>query len=312
MFILRLQPFDLDPGDTHISTIWQVSENSPDFSNILIETQEDVSNLLIKIFNIEATEGRKYYARARTISENAGLSVWSNVDVEIAVDIDDSLITTQEPKRIKPPQFNLSFAQNEFNHNSFIINLTPQQLTSATGHIATTWIIRNLEGKLLFISERDEVNLYELLVETILKENEIYIFEAQYHYANNDISMVGGISVYTARSQITSYIPKSTNPDGSFSGTYVDGVEELNIELDIPTNAIGSIIEIYKDSILIHTINGTSYNEEDIEYDSNGLITVRAKSILPIPQIDEWIYRTFISMNRQTSALPAGFPTPLG
>ncbi len=312
MLILRLNSFDIASGDEHVATIWQVSEEREDFSEIFIETAEDPDNLLIKIFNKQTTQGRKYYARARIVTRDAGLSVWSNIDLEIADNIDNSELQVHEPKRVRPPEFIIDdINANNYNHTCFTMRLKKQKLSSTTGLIATTWMIRDEEGKLVFISERNTVDLFDIFVTNILEQRRVYTLEAQYHYANNDNSMIGGITVYTSKSNFTDFIPRTIDGSGNVSGTYNNGTLELNIELDVPVNATDTIIEIYKDDILQTTIHATEYHATDLTYDKNGIITVRAMSIIPTQEQEEWVYRTFILLNRNYN-FPYDMPAQLG
>ncbi len=311
MIIVRLDPFILDPGDTHLSTIWQIAEGTPDFSNIVAETQEDTNNLLVKLFNVEAVPERTYYGRARIVSEEAGLSVWSNVDIELAKSIDDSISQNQEPNRYNPPVFDLPFMAEQFDHTLFNIKILQPNFSSDQSVKSTTWMIREDTGKLVYISEHDEDNLFEIFIDSLLKENRAYRFEAMFHFVNNDNTMIGSTLVYTSKSRITSFKPETLNGDGTHSGTYNNHLDTLSVELNLPPDAVSSVIEVYKDDELIDTVNDSVYIYEHPVYDSHGTITVRAKSIVPNQDQEEWIYRTFIKLNAG-SGFPLTLPNAMG
>jgi len=315
MFILRLQPFELDPDDEHIGTIWQVAEDSPDFTNIVAETDEDNLNLLIKVFDVEATEGRKYYARARTVCQITGLSVWSSIDMEIALNFDDSLSIMQEPKRLRPPEFDTFWDVDSFPISCFKMKLVQPQYVSNVSIIATTWMIRDMDGKLVYINEYNKNNIYELFIDVILDERKVYTLEAMYHSVNNDTSMVGSTIIYTSRSRYTSFVPKYyTDPDDdeTAAGTFNDQDNKISIEITIPNTANGSTIEMIRDEVIVNTItDATTYEEDDPDYDGNGVIILRAKSDIEHQEQEEWVYHIFTLLNAPND-LPAHLPLTLG
>ena len=73
----------------------------------------------------------------------------------------------------------------------------------------------------------------------------------------------------------------------------------MNIEVLQDDNAIGVVIEIIKDSIITQTITELTYHEDTPVYDTEGIITIRAKSVFLNFVSDEWVYHTFTQLDTQ-------------
>jgi len=316
MIILKLNPFELSPDDTHLSTEWQVTTaDDPNFENPFVDTGEDTEHLYILLVDKQMELGQEYIARARTISDIAGLSNWSNVPIAHTDEANDDWFNTKEPRRIMPPQFYFDepYENNEVPFTNFYVRLKEVFQNSEEKIKSVSWLIQDLDENVVLFRPNDEDNLSYLYVDIILDENSIYKITAQYHMWNGDASVASSAFIYTPRSKLTKYVPKyypDSTDTSTANGTY-NTEDKIRIEIEKASNATGSIIEIIRDDVVVETIEDSDvYEITNPEYDARGFVTVRAKSKLATNN-EEWIYWLFIKQKDGGSELPVTLPTEL-
>lgn len=102
MVILDAISLDLDNKVDHLATTWQVSD-LPDFSNILLKSEENYKDKLTIIFNDNLDPNIKYYGRARALL-SSGWTEWGNVEIFKVRNNTDLRPQDVFPTRVSIPQ----------------------------------------------------------------------------------------------------------------------------------------------------------------------------------------------------------------
>lgn len=201
MVVLRINNTDLPTGWIHSATDWQVSM-SENFSTILVSSMNDSENLTSIVFNNNLELGVKYYGRARMLL-NTGFTEWSNIDVFTPKDIDEVALLMDIPSIITTPTLTSNFDLNAHPRKHFTITIENgfNTLGNAT-HESTSWIIEDNNGKPIWASFDDKVNLLSLNVNVNLDLNKVYRLHASIKGTNGDSSQYGTISFYVSDSNV--------------------------------------------------------------------------------------------------------------
>ena len=279
----------LDPDENITHFIPQVAKDE-NFENIIYnpDANEYEFKFFLHIVNILTSENEKYYGRYAIITDKKGLYNWSDTDLAIGLDFDRYSIEDKPPRMRQPLRVLLDYPNNELPYSCFWIKLEEPARRLNEGHIATTWLILDEDNKILFKSIFDKDNLYKIFVDSILPENRVYKIATMQHYANNDSSTFGMELVYTSKSQFTFYVPKQDDDTGTYNNE-----DKIRVEFIIPPEADKGYLELIKNGIVVHQEETTEYEEDNPEYDDDGLIIARIKS--DIDKIyEEWTYRIFI------------------
>lgn len=187
MVVIRITDLDLPTEVSHIATDWQVATDML-FSNIILESDEDRHNLTAIIFNESLNPDIKYYARARTLL-STGYTIWGNLDAFIPKDVYETDDNSDIPSVVTPPVIITDGIDT--NHIPTMFNIMVNGFASVgnSTHVATTYIIENLAGDVLWINDRDYINLNKLLVdEVILPKGDVYIIKVMFHSSSGDCS----------------------------------------------------------------------------------------------------------------------------
>lgn len=102
MVILDAISLDLDNKVDHLATTWQVSD-LPDFSNILLKSEENYKDKLTIIFSDNLDPNIKYYGRARALL-SSGWTEWGNVEIFKVRNNTDLRPQDVFPTRVSIPQ----------------------------------------------------------------------------------------------------------------------------------------------------------------------------------------------------------------
>lgn len=102
MVILDAISLDLDNKVDHLATTWQVSD-LPDFSNVLLKSEENYKDKLTIIFSDNLDPNIKYYGRARALL-SSGWTEWGNVEIFKVRNNTDLKPQDVFPTRVSIPQ----------------------------------------------------------------------------------------------------------------------------------------------------------------------------------------------------------------
>lgn len=199
MIIGSILELDLDQQEQHLRTSWQISDTK-DFTNIIAESLDDDVNLLSIIFpDISPTKDQQLYGRARILTNN-GWSAYNNLDI-VTRDLDDDIYIL--PSRISVPRLYTSKYDSKANRVPtddlspenhpltmfYISNDESYTVIGDSEHIASTWIIEDLEGNVVWKSIKNRKDLVIIKVDDIiLDRNKVYTVKHIMHSNTNDIS----------------------------------------------------------------------------------------------------------------------------
>lgn len=234
MVVLRINNADLPTGWTHSATDWQVSM-SENFSTILVSSMNDSENLTSIVFNTNLELGVKYYGRARMLL-NTGFTEWSNIDVFTPKDIDEVALLMDIPSIITTPTLVSKFDLNAHPRKYFTIEIENgfNTLGNAT-HESTSWIIEDNNGKPIWVSFEDKINLLSLKININLELNKVYRIHASIIGTNGDSSQYGTISFYVSDSDsflINRYLYRNNIIDDlDIEHPFIVGLDYLEYEV---------------------------------------------------------------------------------
>ena len=199
MIIGSILELDLDQQEQHLETSWQISDTK-DFSNILAESLNDKQNLLSIIFpDLVPPKDKELYGRARILT-NKGWSAYNNLDI-VSRDLDDVIYTL--PSRISVPRLYTSKYDSKANrvptddltpedHPLTLFYISNDESYSVIGdseHVASTWILEDIEGNVIWKSIKNTKDLNIIPVDhLILERNKIYVAKHMMHSSTNDVS----------------------------------------------------------------------------------------------------------------------------
>ncbi len=174
----------------HTGTSWEVSKDPLFTSGLsLASSLNDTVNLLSYDVSIDDSVKGILYVRTMYHFSNGSTSGWSNVvpfdSLQIGLKVSNSSIST--PK----VSYELDYEGNAAGH--LIINTSNFQLFTGIGnHDSTTWMITDIDGKVVFERKNDKDNLTSFIVDLEdMVLNKLYLIKAQYHSTNNDDSNFG-------------------------------------------------------------------------------------------------------------------------
>lgn len=188
MVSLVIKNPDLPSGYNVVSTTWQLA-TSKDFvpSSIIQQSLENTVNKFNIQFDIELELGVKYYARCRVVY-NKGFSNYSNINVFIAKDLNEIELDLFAPTKISRPTITIlpdivekPISLLEFNGGEFISKYSIAQESA-------TWILEDMNGKVVWDRIYDSTNLNSIKLPISLKENSAYRLFVSYRGKNNNES----------------------------------------------------------------------------------------------------------------------------
>ena len=229
MIILRLNNITLEPGVTHDATDWEVSDVL-DFSNIIVSSIADTNFLTLRLFKYVGDANTQLYARAKP-KLSTGYTQYVNLDVTIVEDVYEPVDTLDIPSVVSVPIITTDSNYNNHVPTLFNINLTGYGVDGDATLEATTWLITNLKGEIIWRNEYDRVNKTSLLFkDKILEIDNVYIIKAMFHSTSGDTSQVGSyiINVPTVdnvsiTSELYYFDPRITNNINIASSILING-----------------------------------------------------------------------------------------
>lgn len=189
MVISRITDLDLPTGVTHIATDWQVSDDLL-FSNIVLESNYDQTNLTYIVFPDKLDPEIKYYGRARVLL-STGYTEWGNINVFLPKDINDIAVDHDFPSLVSLPVITTDSVFTNHKPTMFTISAGGYGVIGTGTHTATTWIITDIYDNIVWSSVYDINNIDTIkFTKKVLKENEIYKIKVMFHSSSNDSSQM--------------------------------------------------------------------------------------------------------------------------
>lgn len=195
MVVIRITDLDIPTGVTHLATDWQIATDEL-FSNVIIESLDDQTNLTSITFNDSLDPDDRYYARARVLL-TTGWTIWGNIDIFIIEDVFDTDDNLDMPGVITPPTITTDSDVNNHIPSLFNISVSGFSTTGTGSHHATSYFIVDLDGKYIWSDVYDEINKDTILIdEIILEPGKVYLIKAMLHSTSGDTSQQASRVIY--------------------------------------------------------------------------------------------------------------------
>ena len=199
MIISRITDLDLPTGVTHIATDWQIADDLL-FSNIVVESNYDKTNLTYIVFPDKLDPEIKYYGRARVLL-STGYTEWGNIDVFIPKDINNIAVDYDFPSLVSLPVINTDSDLNNHTPTMFTITASGYGVIGTGTHAATTWLVTDINDNIVWSSIYDINNIDTIdFTKRVLKENEIYKIKVMFHSSSNDTSQIATKMIHVNKS----------------------------------------------------------------------------------------------------------------
>jgi len=198
MITLQITNIELPTGYTHDATDWQVA-TSKTFSadSIVAESLNDSEQKTVKLFDLPLDPQIKHYSRARILF-NRGYSKWAIIDEFYPKDINEISLDLDLPGALSVPVFAHDYNLNKFPTTKFTINLEGFSSTGTGKHVATNWLIEDMDGKVLLTVDNDDRNLVtRTFTELVLPFSQIIKISASFISSSNDVSDMSTMTVVT-------------------------------------------------------------------------------------------------------------------
>lgn len=177
------------PADYTIENVsWWLSETL-EFrpGDILRESIEDPVNKLSIQFDIDLEIGKKYYAKCRVVY-NKGFSNDSNINIFIARDLNEIDLDIVAPTKISRPTIEIlpdvkskPLGMLTFKGGEFLSKFN-------VGHESSTYILEDINGKVIWSKPEDSTNLTEIKLPIGLEPNSAYRLLLAYTGKNHNTS----------------------------------------------------------------------------------------------------------------------------
>ena len=199
MIISRITDLDLPAGVTHVATDWQIADDLL-FSNIVVESNYDKTNLTYIVFPDKLDPEVKYYGRARVLL-STGYTEWGNIDVFIPKDINEITVDYDFPSLVSLPVISTDSDLNNHKPTMFTITASNYGVVGTGTHTATTWLVTDINDNIVWSSIYDINNIDTIdFTKRILKENEIYKIKVMFHSSSNDTSQIATKMIHVNKS----------------------------------------------------------------------------------------------------------------
>jgi len=200
MFKITKPPITLGSDLTLDSTNWYVyNTNIINDDNLVFSSLNDSENLLSIVLDLPLTDNDVYY-----VTNEYNLK-----------DNDDNIITTNKARLIRvtnkiknftvnntiiaTPIININFKRDAGPIGNFIINANDFYLFTGVGnHVSTDYIIEDLNGKVIWSSIENKIELNTIRVPSCVMDlNRIYIIKVRYNTNTNISSNYGKVVIKT-------------------------------------------------------------------------------------------------------------------
>ena len=196
MIVLRINDVDIPAGWAHTETDWQVSTNEQ-FTDIIAESLNDSVNLTSKVFNYKTTIGQVYYGRARMLL-NVGWTEWSNIEIFLARDINEVVMSMDIPSVIETPTVTSNYDLWAHPSSNFTITTSPFTTPGNATHEKTSYFIEDSNGNTVWSNLNDTVHLTSIRMTDLLPLNEVLHLHVAHTGSNGVVSGYGSLTFYTS------------------------------------------------------------------------------------------------------------------
>jgi len=219
-FTIYITPVITQNNLEHTATSWQISEK-PDFSELLIDDQEDKENLLSLRVDLPLTKDDVYYVRHKLHFSDGRETDWSRPSVVTkngdGFSFNNTIIITPKVWLDDISNVNTPLGGFKIKTSDFTLFM------GVGNHLATDWIIEDSEGTVIWERLRDKHNLTGIrLPADILKPGKAYYLKVRHISDTNSVSNYGKLLIITD--------PK-LSPSSVVSGTTDDTLLQQNAEL---------------------------------------------------------------------------------
>ena len=237
MLSTRILDLDIGPNVTHLATDWEIATDTL-FVNKVASSINDTVNLTSIVFDIIVDPTIKYYARARSLIDPGGYTVWGNIDTFTPKDINDIEADVDLPTYVTLPTISTTDYTNVFPTTLFTITLSGYANTGPASHDSTTWIIEDIHGNVVYSRLKDKFNKNSLtFTDVILESRKLYRIKAIYHSTSNDSSQIATMTVSTDSNRYTRVISSLSGMDSTIANS---------IKLNFVPNVTSTVWEIIR------------------------------------------------------------------
>lgn len=223
MITLRIVNWPEDTGLEHVTTSWQISENT-DFLDIINEVVESEDFINVYRTNLIVPIGKEFFGRSKRHFSNSSSTEWIG-PIKIISNLSGDNIDIKPEVYIEEPSVTII---DDIPNNTYIIKSGSFRCKD-DGHKSTSWVLKDGLGKVLIRSMYDTTNKKEFIVDKNILNNNTNILIAEVAYV-------------------------STNNYESHFGTYRLELNKFNFEVISNTNFI-SVNEDYE--FRFRTLNDT-------------------------------------------------------
>ena len=157
MLTLRLAPWPSDDtGLMHVATSWQISTDI-EFTNIIDDNVENDTYLDIFYSNVAIPTGSTYYGRAKRKFDNGSTTDWIG-PVKLLPSNAGETLDIKPEVHVDVPYVFMNKDDVFDDKKDFITISTSKFRSKNDGHKATSWIIKNMVGKVLKVIMYDTIN----------------------------------------------------------------------------------------------------------------------------------------------------------
>lgn len=234
MVKLTIEELALDDQVNHLATDWEVSKTLA-FNEVILRSLADYTNKLSKTFDEVLDPNIKYYARARALL-STGYTSWGNIDIFNSVSINDLSETGDIPTRISAPIITTDSLVSGHSNTMFNIFASGFSVVGGADHSATSWFIEDLNGKIIWQRQKEEIYKQSIPVnDIILESNGIYRIKAMFHSTSNDSSQISTLTIHVIGDDEIELVSFLDNVDiavnNSISIAPIDEANEISWEI---------------------------------------------------------------------------------
>lgn len=241
MVVARVYNLQLEAGVTHIATDYQIATDLL-FNNIVLQSNHDEVNLTTKIFNESLDPTVTYYLRTRCLL-STGYTYWNNISKFTPKDVDRIEFDTDMPTVLGVPRITSTGSLSTHPITMFSILVSGFTAVGTASHEATTYIIEDLDGVILWKREKS----YELtsidVNDIVLKPNTVYRINAIFHASSGDVSQVGTTTFKTG-------INKNVNLNTNLNELNLDTTNDIKITKKTQATYVEYSIVNIKDGVI--------------------------------------------------------------
>lgn len=234
MVLCMMENLVLDEGVTVEHVTFEISKHTS-FKELELTSKDMPKCKGIAIFNHVLDPNIKWYARARALL-STGMTVWGNVDMfESTIDT-ENVQSLDMPSRISVPQITTTSDQAFHDLTMFTIQASGFRVIGNSTHYATSWIIEDSDGQVVWSLLKSSLYKEKLdVTDIILKANRVYRIKVIFHSSSNDVSPVGSYTIATMANDaiiLTNYLDiVDSTKDLVLEINGIDGVKQVAWEI---------------------------------------------------------------------------------